>query len=104
MLQEEMDKRLTQLARRIGRENATALLSVLGKDKEFLSALDTPIGQELLRDAVSSIERIIDLILHEKEDAKDKADLRAYMSITKRWYKRINQYNKNHEEFIRKSE
>lgn len=103
MLQEEMDQRLVQLARRMGSKNASTLLSVLGKDKEFLTALDTPIGQELLRDAVLSIERIMDLIIHEKEESQDKADLRAYLSILRRWQGRISQYNDNQEKFIEKS-
>ena len=103
MLQEEMDKRLIQLAKKMGKDNASQLLSVLGKDKSFLSALETEVGQELLRDAVSSVEHIIGLILNEKEDDKDKADLRAYLSIIKRWQGRINQYYKNQEKFIKKS-
>ena len=52
----EIQHRLQQLARKMGSENASKLLSVLGRDKSFINALETPIGQELLRDAVGCIE------------------------------------------------
>lgn len=100
---DEMDKRLIQLAKRMGRDNASQLLSVLGRDKEFLTALDSAVGQELLRDAVSSVENIMSIIMNDKDKDEDRADMRAYLSIIKRWQGRIKQYNKNQEEFIRKS-
>lgn len=95
----EMDKRLISLAKKMGSKNASILLSVLGKDKQFLSALDTEVGQELLKDVVTSIERIVELILKEKEDEKDRAELRAYRSIINRWKGRINRFNENQEIF-----
>lgn len=100
---EEVDARLTQLAKKMGDKNASQLLSVLGKDKSFLTALDTTVGQELLKDAVSSIERIMGLIINEKESDSDRAELRAYLSIVKRWQGRLNQYNKNRETFDKNS-
>ena len=103
MIQDDMDKRITQLAKRMGSENATRLLSVLGKDRSFLDAIDTTVGQELVRDLISSIERIIGVILNEKDDDNDRAELRAYMSILKRWQGRIKAYNKNHNTFMEKS-
>jgi acyl-coenzyme A synthetase/AMP-(fatty) acid ligase len=45
------------------------------------------------------MERIIGLILAEKEDAKDRAELQAYLAITKKWSGYINQYNKDQEKF-----
>jgi hypothetical protein len=98
-IEEQVDPKLTQLARKMGAKRASILLSVLGKNKQFLSALDTPIGQELLKDAVSEMERIIQLILNEKEKDTDKADLRAYKSITQKWADRLARYNKDKETF-----
>lgn len=100
---DEMDERIKQLARRIGSENASQLLGVLGKDRSFLDALDTVVGQELLKDLIVSIERIMGIILNEKDDDNDRAELRAYMSILKRWQGRIKTYNRNHQTFMEKS-
>jgi hypothetical protein len=94
-----MDKRLTQLARKMGQKNAGALLSVLGKNKQFLSALDTPVGQELLKDAVLAVEGKIELILAEKDKDQDRAELRAYRKIIDKWVGYINRYNKDQEVF-----
>lgn len=96
---EEMDTRLIQLSKKMGAKNSEVFLSVLGKDKAFLSALDTSVGQELLKDATSSIQRIILLIMNEKDGPQDRAELKAYLSITKRWQTILNNYNKNQKEF-----
>ena len=95
----EEDKRLTQLARKMGSKQAGILLNVLGKNKQFLSALDTPVGQELLKDVVSNMERIVKLILEEKESEQDRAELRAYKSFADKWSKRLVRYNKDRETF-----
>ena len=83
----------------MGQKNASALLSVLGKQKQFLSALDTPVGQELLKDAVLSVESKIELILNEKDTPQDRAELKAYLTILRKWQKMIATYNKNKEMF-----
>ena len=97
--EDQVQIRLQQLARKMGSKRASILLSVLGKDKAFKNALETPIGQELLKDAVSSIEDKISLILEEKDAQNDRAELRAYMNIVNKWTNIINQYNKNKETF-----
>jgi tRNA U34 5-carboxymethylaminomethyl modifying enzyme MnmG/GidA len=97
--EDQINKNLTELARKMGHKNASILLSNLGKDKQFVNALDTPIGQELLKNAVMEMERITGLILSEKEDKKDRAELQAYLAITRKWSGYINRYNKNQEKF-----
>jgi hypothetical protein len=99
--EEQINKSLTQLAKKMGEHNASALLSVLGKDKQFVNAIESPVGQELLKDAVSCIEDKIRLILAEKDTPKDRAELQAYLSITKKWQVTINRYNKNNESFVK---
>ena len=91
----QANKVLTQLARKMGKKNASNLLSVLGRDKQFINALDTPVGQELLKDATCCVEDIISLILQEKDESKDRAELKAYLAIITKWSGIINQYNKN---------
>ena len=97
--EDQINKNLTELARKMGHKNASVLLSNLGKDKQFINALDTPIGQELLKNAVMEMERIVGLILSEKEDEKDRARLQAYKEITREWSMYITRYNKSQEKF-----
>jgi len=97
--EDTINKNLTQLAKKMGEKNASALLSVLGKDKQFMTAIESPIGQELLKDAISEIENKIRLILAEKDNPKERAELQAYLQITRKWQATISRYNKNKEMF-----
>jgi len=103
MDESEKAKRLTQLARRMGGENASRLISVLAKNKEFVNAIETPVGQELVKDIVMCVENIMGVIMNEKDSDKDRADLRAYLNILNRWQGRIAQYNADYEKFKAKS-
>lgn len=97
----EVNKTLQQLARKIGQENASKLLSALGRDKQFLNAVETPVGQELLKDAVSSIEDKLVLWLQNKATDEDRAETKAYLSIINKWQMVINRYYKNKEKFTK---
>ena len=99
MNEESINKTLTQLARKMGKANASQLLSVLGKDKQFINAVESPVGQELLKDAVTCVEDKISIIMQEKDEVKDRAELKAYLNIITKWQTIINRYNKNKEKF-----
>jgi hypothetical protein len=101
--EEDIKKTLTSLARKMGEKNASALLSVLGKDKQFVDAIETTVGQELLKDAVLAMENIIRLVLVDKDTKKDRAELKAYKEIIHSWQGRIANYNKNRETFTKNS-
>jgi hypothetical protein len=101
--EEDIQKTLTSLARKMGEKNASALLSVLGKDKQFVDAIESVVGQELLKGAVSEMENIIGTILAEKDTPKDRAELKAYLNITRKWQNQIARYNKNRETFTKNS-
>ena len=97
----EINKTLQQLGRKMGHENASKLLSALGRDKQFLNAVETPVGQELLKDAVSSIEDKLVLWLQNKATDEDRAETKAYLSIINKWQATINRYYKNKEKFTK---
>lgn len=99
LTEQQVNKTLAQLAHKMGKKNATSLLSVLGKDKQFMNAIDGPVGQELMKDAVSCIEDKMSLILQEKDEPKDRAELKAYLAIITKWQGAINRYSKNREVF-----
>jgi len=97
---DQLDTRLKELAKKMGSDKrVSVLMSVLGKSRSFMNALETPVGQELLKCAVSAIEEKIELILAEKDTQKDRAELQAYMSILRRWQDIINTFNKNDNTF-----
>ena len=83
----------------MGQKNASNLLSVLGRDKQFINAIDSSLGQELLKDATSCIEDKISLILQEKDEPQDRAEIKAYLTIINKWQGIINRYNKNKGQF-----
>jgi hypothetical protein len=97
----EVSKTLQQLARKMGQENASKLLSALGRDKQFLNAIETPVGQELMKDATASIEDKLVLWLQDKDTPEDKAEVKAYLKIINKWQTTISRYNKNKEKFTK---
>ena len=90
---------LAQLSKKMGNKAASALLSSLGRDRQFINAIESTIGQELLADAIAAIEDKISLILAEKDQPKDRAELQAYLSITRKWQAKIERYNQNKSAF-----
>jgi len=99
MNEAQTQQALASLAKKMGRTNASSLLSALGRDKQFINAIESSIGQELLADAMLEIENKISLYLAGQEKPEDRAELNAYTRITKRWQAKIERYNKNKQEF-----
>jgi hypothetical protein len=99
MNEQQQQAALAQLAKKMGRTNASSLLSALGRDKQFINAIESSVGQELLADAMLEIENKISLYLAGDEKTEDRAELNAYTRITKRWQAKIERYNKNKQEF-----
>ena len=101
LFETEVNKTLQQLARKMGQENVSKLLSALGRDKQFLNAIESTTGQELMKDAVGSIEDKLVLWLQGKDTPEDKAEVKAYLNIVNKWQANINRYNKNKEKFTK---
>ena len=99
LTEEQVQKNLTQLSKKMGSQNASKLLNVLGRDKQFINAIETSAGQELMKDAVQCIEDIISLILQEKDSPQDRAELKAYLKILGKWQGVIVRYNKDRTTF-----
>jgi len=98
-INDRAQQQLTQLSKKMGAKNASVFLSVLGRDKQFINAIETPLGQELLKDAVEHSEECVSLYLQEKDKPEDRARLQAYLAIIKKWQTIINRYEKNREKF-----
>ena len=95
----QVNENLQQLARKMGKDNASKLLSALGRDKQFLNAIETSVGQELMKDASSCVEDKLVLWLQGKDKPEDRAEVKAYLNIIKKWETAINRYNKNKQKF-----
>jgi hypothetical protein len=61
----------------------------LGHIKQFVAALATPVGQEILKDTMMTIEDKIALIFAEKDTPSDRAELRVYNAILAEWQSRV---------------
>jgi len=66
------------------------ILSVLGRNQDFVEAFRSKLGQELLADAIELTQNLLVKIYENKADDNDKADFRAYKRIIEIWTRRIN--------------
>ena len=98
-MDDRTQKQYERLARKMGAQNASTFINVLGREKQFVNAIDTPLGQELLKDAVSNAEDVIALYIAGKEKPEDRARLQAYLAIINKWTNVINTYHKNRAKF-----
>lgn len=92
---------LAKLAKRIGGENAQMLLTVLGREKQFIDAITSPLGEELMKDALTSLEARMALVIDEKDEPKDRAEIRILKEIIRKWQKKINKYEQNKEKLMK---
>lgn len=83
--------KVNKFLERTGRRGAT-ILSILGKNAQFIKAISTPLGEELLRDMIVMMEEKLELIYNEKASEDDKADFRSLKRISNIWISRINKY------------
>ena len=76
------------------RDRSAKIITVLAKRAKFKAAIETDIGQELMIDALSSMEEILEKIIMETATPKEKADFRALRMIMTKWQDKIAAYNK----------
>ena len=71
-------------------KKAARILSILGeKLQPFYRAIQSDIGQELLKDAIFKMNEILEKIIDETADSKDLAEFRVLRHITLEWSKKI---------------
>ena len=92
-------EKLEKLSRKMGSKPASLFLSNLGKDRNFVSAIETEIGKEIYNDLIFSAEDLLKKIIDENDEPKDRAELRAYLNIMNKWNKRINGYYNKKQKF-----
>jgi len=90
----------SELERFISRDKGKAkrILSVLAKNQQFLNAIKSPVGQELLTEAIHRMESLLEKIVNEDSNEKDRAEYRCLRDITTQWAEKISNHQKAIEE------
>ena len=81
-----------------GSQKTGRLLSVLGKDKLFIDAWETPAGKDIMGELLSMADEGLDSIINETADDRIRAEYRVCMTLLKYFQNRINRYGKNFKE------
>lgn len=68
------------------------VLATLGKNSQFLNAISTPLGQELLKDSVARLEVLLEKIVNEQAEPKELAEYRVLRDLIYTWAERITKY------------
>lgn len=93
MLEGEMNALRNQLETAgISRPN---ILTKLGQQHNFIEAITSSIGKELLKDLATIAEDRLDKIIKEDATPQDKADFRVCKSLLIKYGNKINAYEKN---------
>ena len=94
-----MDNRLTRdevdgFLKKGGRK-VSRVLSSLGKNRQFLNAVTSPVGKEIMDEVIDQMEAKLELIINEKSSEADRAEYRVLKKIALSWADKINDYMKN---------
>lgn len=89
-----------RLARKMGAKNASVLLDRLGKNKQFINAIESPAGLEIMSAVIEtiadSVDKFMQPFLSEEEWCglyKDYLELQASLRFNNKVIGIINQYN-----------
>ncbi len=102
-MNEETQQRVAKLAKRIGSQNTSTLLSALGRKKKFVDALESDIGVELVRHMMSGIEDSVARIVNDKDSEEDRARIKVYMELIGKWESVVKSYEADLKTFEEKS-
>jgi len=86
---------IQRLSKRRGSKNAARLLSILGKDQQFLKAWESPVGKPLMEDLLKNAESLLEKIIEDKATPEQKAEFRVIRAWLIQVASRINAYYKN---------
>lgn len=92
-------EKIQHLLEKTGKHGAQ-LLSVLGKQAAFQRAIESEVGQQLLKDALAQAEQLLEKIVSDTATDTDRADFRAFRGILLAWGARIDAYRINLEKVI----
>ena len=74
--------------------NGAKTLALLQHGQPYYQALTDPVGQFIMRDVMTEMEKLLPLIIAEKATEQQRADYRAYKTMFDKWSKKITEYRK----------
>lgn len=86
-------EQLASYLKRTGRVGAKTL-SILGHVQPFIDAMNTEVGREILKDAVTCHEELLTKVGTLTASDSEKMEYQALQSIIRRWAERISRYEK----------
>ena len=78
-------------------------LSIISKKNEFQQAITDPIGQTLMKDLMIQMEILLNKIIDEKADDKDRAEYRVCRKLFEQWAIKIKEYRALQDKVITRS-
>ena len=75
-------------------------LSILGRKQDFITAVNTKIGQELMSDLISMHEILLNKVADLNATSEDKADYKAVSKLISLWATKIADYERKNQEII----
>ena len=91
------DDKLRKYLEKFGKRGEMTL-SVLGKDIDFIEALNSEIGHELLKDLAERHERLLNVISEIKATDEEKIEYLVVRRMLSEWGSKISNYNKKIDE------
>ena len=85
-----------------GVKRSNLVLSSLNKTHQFVRAMETPVGKEILSDILNTLNEKLELIITEKATEQDKAEFRVLYRLATQYSDKINNYIKNTERIKKK--
>ena len=84
-----------QLAAMLKRKGGSRTLSVLGHFQPFVDAINSPIGKELLKDAMDLHDSLLNKVADLDATPQETMEYRAVRKIIYAWSERIARYEKS---------
>ena len=80
---------------RKNKRRGASVISAMGKQKAYIEALKSPIGNTLLSGLIARQDSLLEKIIQEEADVKDLAEYRVLRSISSEWAEKIAAYVNN---------
>lgn len=77
-----------------GSRNCARIMSMLGKKQPFVEAMQSEVGQQILKEAVTRLEILLEKGFENTATDDEKAEYRVLKKIVENWSSQIATYNK----------
>lgn len=85
---------LERFVENVGIKRGQRIMNLLGKNQDFVTAISTEVGQELIKDAMNRLEVLLDRIADLNASDEEKMEYKVTKGILEVWLTRITDYNR----------